>query len=635
MKIALSQINELLEKPVSAKEVEEAFSFYAFEVEEVAEVDEDTVFDVDVLPNRSSDALSVLGLARELSAILDIPLKKDELLEDAPNFDESSSNKLQTQIEDNSSASLYIAALIEGVKVKESPKWLQDFLLKVGQKPINNLVDATNYVLFYLGQPTHVFDADTLSFKDGYKLGVRPAKEKEEFISLDDKSYTLDETVSVIFDANDPNQKALAIAGVKGGKNSGTNDETTNIILESARFDPILTRKSAQKMMLQTDASKRFENDIPNLLPYYGMKKLIDLILDIAGGSIKSVSVSGVGQPKENPWIKFNQDKLDKIIGFHIEKEDAFGFLKRLRFNISEDTAQAPHFRTDINIFEDVAEEVLRLYGLQNLPKKQIPNIDKKPEIYKPYYYSEKLREFALNHGFIEVTNSSLQDKGELKLKNALASDKNHFRDDLKYALEKTLDKNEKNAPLLGIYDFIKVFEIGAVYKNGREFLSAAFSVRSIAKKKREQKAKLELEKIKLELEKEFDVSLPEVVSEVFEFELETLFKDDLPESYPELPTLPAIKYEPFSVYPFVLRDVAIWLPKNTNAQELEKLIKEFGGSILVRIDKFDEFEKDERVSHAYHLVFQAPDRTLTDEEVNTIMQKIEEQAKNLGWEPR
>ncbi len=635
MKISLKQINEGLGVNLSKEEVEKAFSEHAFEIDEILDVGGDVVFELDVLPNRSSDSLSVLGLLRELAAILNIDFKDDPFLSETPDFSKYENELLQTSIEKESSAKVYIAALIRGAKVQESPGWLKEFLAKQGQKPINNLVDATNYVLFYYGQPTHVFDADKLNFENSFHLGVRPAREGEKINTLDEQEFELKPSVSVISDYASKDQSALAIAGIKGGLQSAVSDSTVNIILESAKFDPTLTRKASQALALRTDASKRFENEVPDLLPFYGMQVLIDKILEIAGGELKAVSVSLNGDLQKETEFAFDYKKINRVLNENLEPEKMQEILTLLKIKIEGEKAIAPWWRLDISSNEDLAEEIMRLYTLKHLAPEPLPQSNTKRTLLKSYFWAEALRKFLTEKGWVEVTNSSLQDKGELELANALASDKNFYRDDLAYQLKKALDKNEPNSPLLGIYEAIKIFEIGNVYKSGKEFASVALGARPVRKKKRESATAEILQNIKSEIEKEFSVSLPKPEGEILEFDLSLLFKDEQKEGYPKLESLPNIQYKPFSQYPFVLRDIAVWLPDSADKLELENLIKKESGELLKRMDIFDEFAKDGRVSYAYHLVFQADDRTLTDEEVNQIMEKIEQDARERDWEPR
>ncbi len=633
MKISLSEIRELLGKDLSRKQLEEAFGLHSFEIEEIEEIEGDTVIDLDVLPNRSSDALSVLGLARELSAVLDVPLKDDLLKKPLPTFKET--DALKAHIDEDSSATVYGVAQINAVEVKESPKWLRDFLIRQGQKPINNLVDATNYVLFFLGQPTHVFDADKIS-GDKKIIAVRPAHANEKITTLDDKEYELNESISVIYDAGSDKKEALALAGIKGGKHAELDSNTKNIILESARFDPTATRLASKNLALRTDALKRFENDIPDLLPFYGLDLLIKIIQEIAGGELVSVSFAQVKEPRVNPKIKLELEKINKRLGTDFTMGYVKDILRRLDFEIEDDYARAPWWRTDIAILEDISEEIIRIYGLNNIAPQPLPNTDMKRDLLKSFYWSEKIRGFLAKKGFVELTNSSLQDKGELELANSLASDKNFYRDNLRYQVLKALDKNEPNAALLGIYDAFKVFEIGNVYKDGKEYSSVCIAIRPVAKKKREARAEQLISDLKAEFEKSFAVALPDSQEPgLLEFPLDLLFELPMEEEYPELPILKDLKYKAFSQFPFILRDIAAWVDSKDAEETMREIIKKHAGELLRRIDKFDEFEKDGKVSIALHIIFQADDRTLTDEEIGEIMQKIERDYAESGFEVR
>ncbi len=641
MKIALSEIKELLGNDFNRKQVEDAFALHSFEIEGVEEVNGDTVLDLDVLPNRSSDALSVLGLARELGAVLKSPLIDDPLKKPLPSFEKT--DKLKARIDEGSSATLYGVAQINGIEINESPKWLQDFLIRHGQKPINNLVDATNYVLFFLGQPTHVFDADKLAGAQK-TLGVRKAYNGEHITTLDAKNYELDESISVIYDAGSEGKEVLAIAGVKGGKYAEIDENTKNIIIESARFRQTETRLSAKKLALRTDASKRFENDIPDLLPFYGMDMLIKIILDIAGGKLVGVDFAQNKELRVNPNITVDIEKINKRLGTDFQISDVKDILTRLDFEIEGNKVRAPWWRTDIHIWEDISEELVRLHGLNNIAPQELPESGKEKETLKQLYWPEKLREFLMGKGFVELTNSSLQDKGELELANSLASDKNFYRDDLKYQVLKALDKNEPNAPLLGIYDAFRVFEIGNIYVDGVEKAHVCIAMRPVSKKKRDARAEVLISEIKSELEKEFGLELPQGDGPgVLEFPLEILFSGDMQDTYPKLPTLGNITYAPYSQYPFVLRDIAAWVESRDSEKEMRDIIKKHGKGLVQRIDKFDEFapaidsghEKAGHISIALHIVFQAFDRTLTDDEVGGIMKEIENDFAQAGLEVR
>ncbi len=630
MKISDYFITKYLENKFNEKEIIDAFSLYAFEVDDVDEVEGQKVYDIDVLPNRSSDCLSCLGLARELSVILKQDME-DPFKLPTPAFKET--NLIELDVRKESSANIYLASYIKNVKVEESPEWLKKILITLGQKPINNIVDITNLVLFEYGAPMHAFDADKLAkIDDKIKMGVRLAKDKERFVSLDDKEYELTDKISVIHNKN--NEEVLAVAGVKGGKTSGVDADTKNIILEAAHFDPTDTRRASNALKLRTDASKRFENELPGLLPYYAMNYAIELINQIAGGEFEGLAKYDEYNSK-NPEISLDLSRAEKVLGTNLKKDEVVEILKRQDFDVNDLSVRAPWWRTDIQIEEDVIEEIARLKGMYKLESKPISTEYLGNKILPAYYWSEKLRKFFIDNGFVEITNSTLQDRGELKLKNALASDKNHFRDNLQYSMLKSLDKNEKNTPLLGIYDFLKLFEIGTVYKDGKEYISVCAGIRSLQKKKKEEKAHQLLTELKDKLESEFGIKIEEPANEILEFPLTVFDEKEICQDYPDLPILSDVQYTPFSQFPFVLRDIAVWIPENENESKLIEVIHSEGGELLVRCDKFDEFKKDGKVSYAYHLVFQSKTKTLTDIEVNEIMEKIETQIAHNNWEVR
>ena len=254
MKVSLSWLQTYFDTPLpKAEEISDALTFHAFEIEESS----GDMLDVKVLPNRAADCLCHCGLAKELSAILDISLKSDPLRDLLPKFPKT--DVLTVTIEDPKKCLRYMGAVVKGVKVGPSPAWLKKALETVGQRSINNIVDATNYVMLNIGQPLHAFDAAKLTQKDGkYAIGVRNAKEGEMFTTLSNETFTLKSNVLLITDANV--DSAIGIAGIKGGKAAEVTANTTDIIIESANFDGTTTRRAAQTLKLFTDASVRFQN---------------------------------------------------------------------------------------------------------------------------------------------------------------------------------------------------------------------------------------------------------------------------------------------------------------------------------------------------------------------------------------
>ncbi len=618
------------------EDLEQKLMFHAYEVEGVEEVDGDAVIDIDVLPNRASDSLSHRGIAREISTLFEIEMKDDPLCSNVEL--DPTTNAISISLDKDASCSYYTAAHIRGVKVAESPKWLRERLEAIGQKSINNVVDATNYVLFGLGQPTHVFDAAKFS-GDAPHIGVRLAHNEEKLTLLGGGEVKLSSAMSVITDAN--NNRAIAVAGVKGGTPAELAQETTEIIIESAKFDPVQTRKTAQALKIRTDASTRYENDVPDKLAEYGVRAVAELIVDIAGGELVGFTHAGVLK-EETKKVEVKYTNVSKLLGAKIEKHEIENIIKRLGFTYEsgEDTftVQAPFERKDIQIPEDVIEEVGRVYGYSKIESKQLSAPEREPAVHKKFAYTELIRNILNKLNFSEVYLYSLRDSGEVKLLNSLASDKDHLRIDLAQGIKESLDKNERNMPLLGLYDSVRIFEIGNVFKKDAEETHVCLGVRTAGTKRREERATAVLMEAKDALEKALGVSLPEVSGETLEFSLDKVIKDlPIPDKYPEVDVIGSdVSYVASSQYPFVLRDIAVWVPTRTSSDDVLEIIEKHGGDLLVRIDLFDEFEKDERKSYAFHLVFQSNEKTLTDKEVNYIMQKVEADINTQdNWEVR
>jgi len=285
MLVSYKKLNSFFEEDLpSAEEIAEKLTFGAFEIEGIEEVGDDKIIDVDVLPNRASDSLSHVGIAREVSTLTGIPMTHRPL-EIIPKMSPRVSDELRVTVDDKMRCPVYTAALIRGVKIGPSPDWIKEKLEATGQKSINNIVDATNYVLFGLGQPLHAFDARKFTEKDGsIGVGVRAAKSGEKIIVLGGDEYELTDEMTVITDGN--SDKAIAIAGVKGGAGPEVDESTVDIVVESAKFNPVVTRKTAQALNLRTDASKRFENEVPEELPFIGIEIAVGLIQKIAGGEL-------------------------------------------------------------------------------------------------------------------------------------------------------------------------------------------------------------------------------------------------------------------------------------------------------------------------------------------------------------
>lgn len=280
MKVSYSWLQSFIEEPLPAAEsIAELLTMHAFEVESVAHAGEDSIFDIKVLPDRSHDCLCHLGIAKEIALLANLTLK-DEFLQS--NLTVPESNVIRAEIENNKKCRRMSLLVIENVEVKNSPVWLQNRLTSIGQRSVNAIVDATNYVMFSLGQPLHAYDLNALSQSEGgAKLFVRQAKADEKIKTLDDKDYKLNEDDIVIADGGNGN--ALGIAGIKGGQTSHISAKTKHVVIEAANFDPISIRKTAKILGVRTDASVRFENEITPELTLSALKQVSELIFAIAG----------------------------------------------------------------------------------------------------------------------------------------------------------------------------------------------------------------------------------------------------------------------------------------------------------------------------------------------------------------
>jgi len=314
------------EKLPLPEKLAEILTMGAFEVENIEKVGDDYTLDIDVLPNRSHDCLSHRGIAKELSVLLGLDITY-------PKKEHPTISKRESVLVKNEEQNLcrrYVGRKVNGIKVEVSPKWLRGDLETIGQKSINNIVDATNYVMFDTGQPLHAFDADKV---DG-GIVIRKAKKGERIITLDDKEVELDESVVIISDEKDP----LAIAGVKGGKKAEVDESTTSIILEAANFAPVNVRKTSRKFNILTDSSKRFENEITPEMAGGAMKEVTALISEIAGGdNFKIGEIVDVYPKVANPYkVGVSLDEINKMLGTQITNSEVGDIWNRFGFEYEE-----------------------------------------------------------------------------------------------------------------------------------------------------------------------------------------------------------------------------------------------------------------------------------------------------------
>lgn len=638
MKVLHSWLQDYLgDATPTAEEVADLLTFHAFEIDGLEKVGEDTLIDISILPNRAADCLCHRGIAREISTLIDKPLVNDPFVT-RPEM--PATDKLKISIEEPLACRHFDLALMNNIKIGPSPDWLQTRLKGLGQRSINNVVDATNYVMLSLGQPLHAYDAGKFkAVGDSHNFHVRLAKSGEVITTLTGEEYVLDESIQVI--TNEADGALAGIAGIKGGKYAEVDQSTTSIILEAGNFDPSLTRKASQKLKLQTDASKRFENNVSSEIVAYALAACVKLIEEIASGSCEGYAHSHPAVIENQP-VSVELSQINSLLGLSLTMPEVIVILSRLGFSFEVDentvTTTAPFERTDIVIAEDVIEEVGRVYGYQHVAS-VVPETVPLGEINNRHFYSEKIRGILLDLGFSEVITSSFRKKDEIRLLNALASDKAYLRSSLTENLKEVLDKNISYVDLLGIKD-IKVFEIGTVFDKSIDSITEHTSLAFATRQKQTGYTPKDDEVIKsviLKLEEALGVSLESEISNgVAEVNLTKLL-EVLPkaEAYESVTVAKEIKYQPFSTYPFIVRDIAMWVGEETKSDTVYELLKTKAGSLCVRLDKFDEFSKDGKTSYAFRLVFQSYDRTLTDEEVSVVMNDIYASINEAGWTVR
>ncbi len=629
----------------------------------------DVVLDVAITPNRA-DALSHIGIARDLSAIYNKPLKYPEI--ELKESTKKSSDAASIEILDEVNCPRYVGKVIMNVEIKESPEWMKRKLKSVGLRPISNVVDVSNYVLYEIGQPLHTFDLDNVADK---KIIVRQANDKEKFVTLDSKERILSSSDLMICDG----QKPVAIAGVMGGENSEITNATKNILIESAHFNPSSVRKTAKKLGLQTDASYRFERGSDPNVTVWTARRAAQLIQQTAGGEVYSGEIDVCPKPIVNKTTSVRFDRIQKVLGYKVENNEVRGILTRLGFEIlleneKELSLKIPTYRHDIEREIDIIEEVARIYGYEKIPDVSKISVVLEPKVDQSAF-NDKVRETLNSLGFFEImTNSLLKDDVALKfgkaikLMNPQNSEMSHLRPSMipgfLQAISNNLKVNEKD---LMFYEIGKVFEhkhdneikdfsdfeenehliFGlsgkAVrtewYEKDRDydfydlkgnllvFLNKYFpGVRfSFEYKAADLTNDFSYEiscqnmiigsagRIKKQLTDLFDIN-----QEVFIciFSLDNLKKVDVSKK----------AFKELLKYPKVYRDFAFVFDKKVESDSVVEIIQSAGSKLLHQIKLFDIFQSDslgnDKKSMAFQLEYFDESKTLTEEEVDTEFRK-------------
>ena len=589
MKISNSWLQNYFEEKLPLpEEISQGIIFHSFEVEDYEKIGNDTVFDIKVLPDRAHDCLSHWGIAKEVSMIFDLKMKEKKF----KNFEDKPTD-LKIKIEDEKCLR-YMGRIVRNIKVGESPEWLKEKLRAIGQKPINNVVDTANFVMYDLGQPIHCFDLDKL---ESESLIVRNGKVGENITTLDKKEIKLDESILVIADEKYP----LAIAGIKGGTIAEVDMNTKNIVIEVANFHPTTTRKTSKKINILTDAVKRYENEISPELCSLVMDAVTDMIYSIAQGEVENI-VDIYPKKAESRSIKVSVNYINKRLGSDFSKKEIESVWSKLNFLYKENNGdfdiQVPVLRLDLNGPHDLVEEVIRVIGYDKLPE-TLPVIKNENSHDGIFYKTLLVRNKLLNDGYSEVMTYAFRDKGDVEVLSS-AVGKNFLRNNLTDGLKEGIKLNTLNLPLLDM-DSIKVFEIGTVFNKDTEEIRVAYGDKKVIK----------------------EMILEDFTADVDLHEVRTSLSNSKP-------------FKMWSIYPFISRDIAVWVPDNEDKDKLKNVLVEEGTDLLIKKPYlFDSFSKDGKTSYAYRLVFQSYDKTLTDEEINPIMERINSRILSLGWQVR
>ena len=645
--------------------------------------DGDTVFDLEVTPNRA-DALSHIGIARELAARFGLKVKYPETKSEVTRATASTSALLKSvEVGDSEVCPHYTATCIKGVKVGPSPKWLKQAIEAIGLRSINNVVDVTNYVLHETGQPLHAFDAGKIR---GGKLNIRSASEEEPITTLDEKEHTLSSNMAVIADAERP----LVIAGIMGSLAAEVDESTVDIVLESAYFDPSSVRATARKLKLSSDSSYRFERGVDPKNVESAALRTCDLILEVAGGSIDGPMVV-IGKPIETiETVQMSPASVRKFVGFEISDDEIRQSLESLGLCVSAKDSiwevGIPSFRGDLTREVDLIEEIIRIYGTNKIPESEVVARGIRHNDHRIYTFKDKVARYLSDQGFDEAYLNSLRGPDEtryffgedmfkaLALKNPLQSDQTHLRASLIPGLLDVLKLNQSRGT-----GATRFFECGHVYRAKEsvmtEFLSIGFVmlVDPIDRNWRQREnsdfyaartlnneilklAGIDPGKLSFQCINHCRVWQPNQSAEagardkigydcsVGMLNVETLktrwemdqlvlacsilFKPDFFER-----TVKRKRHQAISNQPASVKDLALIVDQQTFAEQVQKDITRFAkkstqGFTCESVRIFDVYEgeglPEGKKSLAVNMTFRAADRTLKDKEVNTAFNGIQ-----------
>jgi phenylalanyl-tRNA synthetase beta chain len=622
------------------------------------------ILDFEITSNRA-DCFGVYGIAREAAATFGVPLKEIDL-----SFDEKMdniNNYLSVTVSDDL-CRRYIAKMVKNVKVQQSPEWMKQYLEECGVRPINNIVDITNYVMLELGQPLHAFD---YRFIDGKRINVRRAGDGEKFKTLDGVERTLDSSMLVIADA----EKAIAIAGVMGGENSEVKEDTEVIVLESANFNGTNVRLTSKKLGLRTEASSKFEKDLDPNLAEIAIKRACHLIQLLGAGEIVEGCIDIYPEPLMPHTIEVSSKWINEFLGTDIEVSKMKEILQSLEMKVEGDEIlkiEVPTFRQDIKIKEDIAEEIVRIYGYNKIPSKKIAGETVEAVWTEEQKLIRTVKNTMAASGLYEAMTYSFvspkvfdsiklpQDsplRNAIAISNPLGEDfslmrttgipgmmeclgRNYARDNKEAALFEVTRvylptseplPEEKDLLLIGMYGRGDFYSIKGIVENllvalgidkaefVREAENPTFHPGKTAKLLVRKKYAGVIGEIHPDVAENYGIEDRVYIAEI---DLKTLFEASKRDK----------KYKALPKFPAVTRDIAMLISDDITVGEIESVIRKAGKELLEEVKLFDVYKGKQipegKKSVAYALTYRAENRTLKDEEVNKVHENI---IKALG----
>ncbi|WP_163539727.1 phenylalanine--tRNA ligase subunit beta [Gracilibacillus sp. YIM 98692] len=641
---------------------------------------DDVIIELDITPNRS-DAFSMLGVAYEVAAILDVPIRLPQ--NSVRTVEEKATDHVSVQVEAQENNPYYGAFIINDVQVGPSPLWLRNYLIAAGIRPINNVVDITNYVLLEYGQPLHAFDFDKFGSN---QVVVRQAKEQEKMYTLDDQERTLSSEHLVITNGSTPQ----ALAGVMGGADSEVSDQTTTILLEAAYFDPQIVRKAAKDFELRSESSNRFEKGVdPNRVRLAG-ERACQLLSQYANGTV----LDGVAEfdqlDYQEKTVTIWTSIINARLGTDISNDEIGDILRKLNFDYEQDgetfTVFVPTRRQDITIFEDMLEEVARIYGYDNLPFTLPQGGAQAGGLTKNQQLKRHIKSFLEGAGLSETVTYSLTSKGRV---NQLVSPE--IQEELVSTVSLAMPMSEDHSTLrlsllpemLGTLSYnlarkqqnIAYYELGSVFISKEEEVtkqpeeklrvSGALTGDWITHPWQQEKKQVDFFVVKGILESLFaslniDVQFKQAklddmhpgrtaqlfinnrsigfagqvhptlqktynLKETYVFDLDLDYVLEIHKNEPSFDKIPR--------YPSISRDIALVVDEEINAGAIQSTIQQVGGELVKSVQVFDVYQGKHldagKKSIAFNLLYQDPERTLKDEEVEASYQAIIDAVAN------